>query len=344
MSTRTKYERLLSRRAPQDDRQMYNFSESFETQYGDATKYLIGAMAPVAPKYTQRLVEQGDRVENQLQSRMAEKYPQLEFRRQGSVSNNTHIKFHSDVDVLVIIDKFHTLEPPQQPPVPYRGNANQDLIDLRECCAEELGKAFHAATVDNAGSTCVTIEGGSLLCSVDAVPANWYNTLAWSQTRQEHDRGVQVYNREKRERVLNRPFLYNYRLETHDTPRMGVPRCLMRLLKNIKADHENSDLDEEVNFSSFDICSLIYRMPDDFVAGIRLQPLRLIYALLVWMANVLNTLSLKETLKVVDDSRLIFDTADKEGGMALLFEDLRLLYHQASQESSNRAIITEAHL
>ncbi len=344
MSTRTKYERLLARRAPQDERRIYNFSESFETQYGEATKYLIGAMSPVAPRYTQRLVEQGDRVENQLKTRLAEFYPALEFRRQGSVSNNTHIKFHSDVDVLVIIDKFETLEHPQQPPNPYLGNPNQDLTDLRQKCATELKNAFPAAAVDNNGSTCVTIDGGSLACAVDAVPSNWFNTVAWSQTRQEHERGVEVYNRDKGRRILNRPFLYNYRIHLHDAPRIGVPRCLMRLLKNIKADHEKSGLDDDVDFSSFDICSLVYRMPDDLVTGIHNRPLRLIYALLVWIVNVLNTPSLRGSLNVVDDSRLIFDTPTKEHGLRILFEDLKILYHQADQETSNRQILTESHL
>lgn len=344
MSTRTKYERLLARRAPQDERRLYNFSESFESQYGEATKYLIGAMSPVAPRYTERLVEQGDRVENQLRTRLAELYPALGFRRQGSVSNNTHIKFHSDVDVLVIIDKFHTVEPPLQPSNPYQGNPNQDLIDLRQKCAEKLKDAFPAATVDNEGSTCVTIEGGSLACAVDAVPSNWVDTVAWNQTRQEHDRGVEVYNREKKQRILNRPFLYNHRIHTHDVPRQGAPRSLMRLLKNIKADHEKSVQDEDVDFSSFDICSLVYRMPNDLFTGIHNRPLRLIYALLIWIANVLNNASPRERIKVVDDSRLIFDTPTKERGLRTLFEDLKILFHQAEQESSNRQIITETHL
>ena len=190
----------------------------------------------------------------------------------------------------------------------------------------------------------MTIEGGSLACAVDAVPSNWVDTVAWTQTRQEHDRGVEVYNREKQQRILNRPFLYNHRIHTHDVPRHGVPRSLMRLLKNIKADHEQSGLDDDVNFSSFDICSIVYRMPNDLLAGIHNRPLRLIYALLVWVANVLNTPSLQGSLTVVDDSRLIFDAQTKKHGLKILFEDLQILYHQAEQENSNFQIITESHL
>ena len=70
MPTKSKYERLLARRAPQDDRIQLNFSESFEGEYGDATRYLKGAMSPVDSRYTYRLMEQGERVENQLQKRL----------------------------------------------------------------------------------------------------------------------------------------------------------------------------------------------------------------------------------------------------------------------------------
>lgn len=33
-----------------------------------------------------------------------------EFKYQGSVPSNTHIRYHSDIDLLVIIDKFETVE------------------------------------------------------------------------------------------------------------------------------------------------------------------------------------------------------------------------------------------
>lgn len=341
----TRYERLLERRAPRLDRTLYNFSESFERQAGEATRYLIGAMSPVAPAITQRLKADGDRVENQLKQKLAYEYPALQFRRQGSVSNNTHIKFYSDVDVLVIIDKFEALELPQQPAVRYNGDANQDLIDLRQGCAAKLKDAFPSGRIDNEGSTCVTLEdASSLICSVDAVPSNWFNTNTWNVSRQEHDRGIQVYNRDKKERVLNRPFLFNYRLDMHDVARIGVPRCLIRLLKNIKADHEKSDLEGDIDFSSFDICSLVYRMPDDYIRGIHQQPLALIQGLINWMGAVLNNEQLRGHLLVVDESRVIFDSNSKETGAAVLLRDLSLLHRQALLENQGRYFVTESHL
>ena len=344
MPIKGKYERLLARRAPLEDRQLYNFSEAFQSQQGEATKYIIGAMAPMAQRYTQRLIEQGNRVENQLKTRLTAEYPALAFRRQGSVSNNTHIKFHSDVDVLTIIDKFETLEPPQLPAIPYTGDTSNDMLTLRNRVATELENAFPKAKVDNTGATCVSIEGGSLLCSVDAVPANWFNTVAWNTSKEERDRAIQVYNRESKQRTKNFPFLFNYRIDQHDSAWSGVARALIRLLKSIKGDHEQSGPDVEIDFSSFDICSLVYRMPIEFLNGFRWEPLKLVHGLLKWMATVLNDAQLRQTLLVVDDSRLIFNSASKEQGLRVLFDDLLEIYQQAEKECQGRSLITEAHL
>src|SRR5262245_29482796 len=126
MTIQTKYQRLLSRRAPALERAVTRFTEAHEHAPGETTKYLLGALAPVAPNLTARLTEQGDRVKKQLSTRLNGEYPYLEFRRQGSVSNNTHIRYYSDVDVLTIIDKFTTLEPPQEATYPYQGNPTDD--------------------------------------------------------------------------------------------------------------------------------------------------------------------------------------------------------------------------
>lgn len=332
MSIASKYERLLGRRAPQLDRTLLQFSESFETEPGIASKYLVGAMQAVARKYTDKLIEQGDRIEGQLKSRLALEYPRLNFRRQGSVSNDTHIRYHSDVDVLVIIDKFETLESGLTPSLPYVGDPNEELKKLRKRCATELDTAFRVASIDDSGSSCVTISGGSLVCSVDAVPANWFNTIAWTKGKNESDRGIQVYNRYTNSRSKNYPFRFNQRIDNFDAGKFGIPRRFIRLLKSIKADHEELYSDVEIDFSSFDICSLVYRMPIQPGANLLLEPLTALSSLIDWMKSVLNQESLRRSLMTVDDSRLIFDTSAKTQGLTILLQDLRGLFTQARTE------------
>jgi hypothetical protein len=343
VSINDRYARLLARRAPAEERVLQKSIEAYEDQAGTNTKYILGAITPVNAKRTQRLEEQGNRVENQLQVRLASAYPGVVFKRQGSVSNNTHIRYYSDVDVLVLIDKFYDLEPPQTPTVPYTGNPIEDLKTLRASCARELGVAFPAAEVDDSGSTCVSISGASLVCRVDVVPASWYNTVSYSGGGGSHTRGVMVFNRPEGKRKPNYPFLFNFRLHERDGGRNGVPRMLIRLLKTLKADSEEES-SRLIEFSSFDICSLLYRMPDNYLQADIRMPLDIVRNVLFWIYAVLNQQDLVTSLKVIDDSRLIFDKTEKVGGLRRLQEDLLDLYSEAVKEQGGYTMLSEAHL
>ena len=87
-------------------------TEAYEkVQEKDVYKYFLGAMEEVDKIYTENTFTEAERIQNQLDKI---KTVELDFvyRYQGSVSNNTHIKAHSDIDILVILDKFITLESP----------------------------------------------------------------------------------------------------------------------------------------------------------------------------------------------------------------------------------------
>ena len=93
----------------------------------DSVKYVIGAMQPIDPEYTKNTYKQAERVRSQLENRLTDT---CEFKYQGSVTNDTHIKAKSDIDLLVIIYKFFTLENPQVPKSPYKGDPLKDLLSL----------------------------------------------------------------------------------------------------------------------------------------------------------------------------------------------------------------------
>jgi hypothetical protein len=345
MSIDDRYERLLRRRAPSEIRTLAKFAEAYEQQPGKSTKYLLGAIAPVERKRTDALKGQGNRVEEQLTTRLKAPYPNLGFRRQGSVSNNTHIRYYSDVDVLVIIDKFHSLEHPQQPTNPYpQETANQDLLDLRNAAAKELGLAFPAVKVDNSGTKSLALTGGSLICKVDVVPANWLNTNAFVRGEGDDTRGIEVLDKVEMKRVSNYPFLFNKRLEDHDARRSGLPRMLVRLLKTMKADHEEETPQDPIELSSFDLCSLVYRMPDQYLSSRIYQPLDVIRNLLLWIAHLRTDEVTRSSLMAIDDSRKLFDTATKAPGLAKLQADLQSIYEGAVKEQGGYQYITEAHL
>jgi tRNA nucleotidyltransferase (CCA-adding enzyme) len=67
-----------------------------------AIQYAIGAMQPIDPEYTSDTYEESKRIQNQLTQPLLDKDIPIEYQYQGSVSNDTHIKAHSDIDTLVI--------------------------------------------------------------------------------------------------------------------------------------------------------------------------------------------------------------------------------------------------
>lgn len=153
----SRLDRLNLRRYDPDVVEAKLLNESYRNiAQSDSVKYVIGAMQPIDPEYTKNTYKQAERVRAQLESRLTEK---CEYKYQGSVTNDTHIKAKSDIDLLVIIDKFFTLEQPQTPKSPYKGNPTQDLLDLRKESEESLEAAFPKATVDKKGSKSIAIEG-----------------------------------------------------------------------------------------------------------------------------------------------------------------------------------------
>lgn len=340
------YDRIQNqayRRVPELDRLLISeATEKALKQDYPYTAYIINAMKSIDKKYTDKLIEQGDRVENQLRKRLKEEYPDLEFERQGSVSNNTHIKYSSDVDVLVIIDKFVIVESSSNITSPYAGNTIQDLLDLRKKCVRELKLAFPEADIDDSGANSIEISGGSLTCKVDTVPSNWYDANNYYRTYDKIDRGIQILNKKEMTKKTNFPFKYNALLDNNDRYRNGVTRMLIRLLKTIKADS-----DKEINFSSYDIASIIYRMPNQFFSFNIKNPIEILKSLFNWM-QVINANSgyVRKTLKVVDDSRLIFDKDEKAQEFGRLYYELIDIASKAEAEHRGRLLpyLTEMHL
>lgn len=63
--------------------------------------YLVDAMQPIDENFTKKTFEEGYRVWNQLEKNLPAVY-QVEFDFQGSVTSDTHIRIHSDIDLLAL--------------------------------------------------------------------------------------------------------------------------------------------------------------------------------------------------------------------------------------------------
>ncbi|EHK2853378.1 nucleotidyltransferase [Vibrio parahaemolyticus] len=263
----------------------------------DSVKYVIGAMQPIDPEYTKNCYKQAERVRNQLENRLTDA---CEYKYQGSVTNDTHIKAKSDIDLLVIIDKFFTLENPQVPKSPYTGDPLKDLLNLRKESEDALDSAFPLAEVDKTGSKSISIEGGSLTRKVDVVPSNWYNTNKYAETGNDIYRGVQILDKSVPTRLANTPFLHNAWIDCKDANTVGGMRKACRLMKSLKYDSENIDL------SSYDIVSIAFNIPDASLSYPKGGELQILSACLDYCQQLQLNSGLRESIEVPDKHRKIF--------------------------------------
>jgi len=291
----------LLKKAAMDSQYTIKLSESYENlQDSSSVKYVIGALQPVDKTYTQITYDEGERIQNQL-SKLTDLGYSIEFKYQGSVTNNTHIKAHSDIDILTLHGGFISLEPPQKPSNPYKGNPVDDLCKLREDCYDILKGAFPAADIDNEGAKSISLKGGSLRRKVDVVPSNWYDTLQYVQTQQDFHRGVMILDYKARTRTVNTPFYHNKLLDNKDGLTGYNYKKVVRLLKTLKVD-----ADADINLSSYDIAALMYHMdsPEYKVGN---APLILIRKSLDFLKHVYEHNEYRSRLRVPDGSRLIFE-------------------------------------
>ena len=74
-------------------------------------RYAVGAMQEVSKRYTEISIETAKRIEKQLEPRLLNNHNIVtEYRLQGSVPLNIHIKGVSDVDLLVLNKSYYRTE------------------------------------------------------------------------------------------------------------------------------------------------------------------------------------------------------------------------------------------
>ncbi|MEX0704713.1 MAG: hypothetical protein WD069_21625 [Planctomycetales bacterium] len=297
------------------EREVYKASPVYEVynrlpEDKSAVRYVAGAMARVDPRYTEITYEEGDRIRNQLEKALNAADATCEFEYQGSVASDIHIKSYSDIDLLAITSRFWTLEPPQRPSHPYKGDPVRDLKAIRATACEALRKEFPAAEVDDSGAKSVCIAGGSLRRKVDVVPANWFNTNAYAETLAKRFRAVQVLDVKTGERVKNSPFLHNYLIQQRDAATRGGLRKVIRLMKSLKYDSGR------VNLTSYDLTAIGYNMPEDELVTAPGEEVALLSRLKQYLDDVVANEEFRREMLTPDNSRKVF--ADGHATLAAL--------------------------
>lgn len=304
-------------------------------QYSDVLLFIRTSMNEVDPSYTVKSKEAGKRVKDHLKDHLKN----VEYRYQGSVMTDTHIRGYSDIDLLTICNKFYSydsksvktvleqidfsrlLNESQQNKLKrerdmpsYKGDAIEDLRTLRLESERKLTQVYSRCDITHPKA--IKIKNLDLHREVDIVTANWYDDISSILNDKGDFRGIQIFNkRENKKGPVDFPFLTIERINTRSSETNGRLKKMIRFLKNVKAQ---SDVD--IDLSSFDINAICYDLSTSKYSNASFQDLVPI------LCNHINSLCISSShahdLKSVDGREKIFEDEPQK------LQDLKLLLNE----------------
>lgn len=324
-------------------------TEAFENLKESAgVRYTIGAMAAVDPKSTEISIDEGNRVADSLIKSLSYNGEIVTKKLQGSVALDIHIKGHSDVDMLIIEKNTINVETPEIVPNGYTAATDQrDLIDIakdiRIKSESILVNNFPKADIDISGNKSIALEGGSLKRKVDIVPAVWFDSINYQQSKFPHDRGVKIYHKRDYRLILNYPFSHIKMINDKDFQYSGNLKCVIRLLKNMIADMPDYKKSVTKKLSSYDLAAIAFHMNENLSAP-KYMRLSLVEKTRAHL-DLLNTNKMyRESLYVPDGSRKIFDNEDKTKALDILANEISDLALAIYKELSPLGLIYDSNI
>ena len=243
---------------------LLQYSLPSEPSVGPQRQYVRDAMAPLDSRSTEISFEQGARIQAQIERILNSAGITASFEFQGSVPLNIHIEGISDVDLLVLNEKFFIYDNSTGSRLVNGIQAAQirpNMMNLRQCIESGLTMAFPQAKLESNNKS-IKLSGGSLQRHVDVVPAHWFHDQEYQRTKVASDRGVALYPKDGSPYITNFPFRHKKLINDRDASTGGNTKRLIRFLKTLRADS-----DEKIDLSSFAIAGLVYRFSVSSIAN-----------------------------------------------------------------------------
>ncbi|MDR7017071.1 hypothetical protein [Acinetobacter sp. 3657] len=286
--------------------------ESISTK--PSVRYSTGAMQAVDQRYTEIGIETAKRIENQLKTRLPNHGLATEYKLQGSVPLDIHIKGVSDVDLLVIHKNHYRSE---DCTVLLRSEDIKALQQLRNSSFYELKQAYPAVRIDNSGGKCISLTGGSLPRDVDVVPSHWVETNEYKNKGFEYLRGINILDKNIPTTFLNLPFAHIYWIKLIcQYLTEGSLRKSIRLCKTIKADL--IDEGSNITLSSYDLASIMYHANRDNLKHSKNYSLGIVLETQRFFDFLYHNQNYAKSLNTPDGTRKIFDSTEKLSSLITL--------------------------
>ena len=276
-------------------------SESFHSEnFGKSTKYVFESMREIDSKYTSNTFEASEKIQKHLRDGLSEIGIIVDFEHQGSVPMNTHIKLHSDIDLVTLHGGFYSLEPPLEPAIPYNGDPIVDLRKLREESFKILNNIYDQ--VDNSNSKSIAVYPTQPKRKVDVVQANWFDSIEYvNNNREKKFRGFSIFDYHLKTRKTDFPLLNIFNIIEKDTWVRGALRRSIRFLKTLKVDAEY-----EIKLSSYEISTIVYNIEEYYLNKPEKQTLLLLPIISNHLNEIITNKNFRDNLKSANDKEFVF--------------------------------------
>lgn len=305
----------------------------------DLQRYVYIAMMAVDENYTSKTKEAGQRVRAHLQDGGL---TNVSYHYQGSVMTDTHIRGYSDIDLLVICEKYYSYDSVSVKTIlesynpnytysevsklrsvdnasPYTGNVYDDLRTIRVQSESILSRKYLKCDISHPKA--IKITNQDLHRDVDIVTAGWYDDVnSIINDRSLTYRGIQVYDKIANIRcAADYPFLSIERINTKSANTGGRLKRMIRFLKNIKADSK-----QKINLSSFDINAICYDI--DINTYKELHYLNLVTIVFLQLHKIAYDESYANRVTSVDGKEYIFRDSNKRQEVAAMLQNVYNIY------------------
>ena len=289
----------------------------------DVARYVMRAMKAVDEEYTQRTKAAGEAVKQHLK----ESLTNVSYEYQGSVMTDTHIRGASDIDLLVLCEKFvgtdifkvreelakawkynsyqlDRLCRFDNSFSQYEGNSSLDMAFLRTQIEKIMSRTYTICDISKPKA--VKITNQNFHRDVDIVTSSWFQSLDYVlDGMPDNKRGIKIYNKSTGlSEGPDYPFLSISRINQRSSDTNGRLKRMIRFLKNVRTDSEKN-----IPLTSFEINAICYSIPVQDYAEKEYK--ELVHILWSTMFHLWNDGKQDELKSVVGDEYIFKDKPEK---------------------------------
>ena len=282
-----------------------------------ADEYVRFAMSAVDEKFTKDIMQAGLNVKTHLQRSLVN----VDYEFQGSVMTDTHIKANSDIDLLVISNRFYkvpstvelnnqlqnTLLNSSQKEVvrsilnasTFIGNSNTVLHENRLNAENTLQKQYDVCDIHKPKS--IHIYNKDLRKHVDTVIACYDDDMfSIKNLRESRSRGIKIYEKNVGTGKTDHPFYTIDCINNKSALAHGRLKKMIRFLKNFMhdSDYEYSEI------KSFGVNIICYNI--DVYRYASLHYVELLFIIKEQLKKIISDVNYRTSLKSIDGSEKLF--------------------------------------